>query len=140
VESRHFAEYSLRMRLPVITASILLLTSACATMQHASLEDRTLPYGCSDIVAVGSVTNRAYEPVANNDDLIGHGWISATLHVRKTIRGASLPAALPVRYFAHTYMRQGRDFLLVLKRDGAGYEIAAGQLMSARPLLASHCT
>jgi integration host factor subunit beta len=128
------------MRLSAVTASGLLLISACAAMPQASLENRTLAYGCSDIVAVGSVTNRAYEPVGNNGDLIGHGWISATLHVRRTIRGATLPAALPVRYLAHTNMRQDRDFMLVLKRGGAGYEIAAGQLMSARPLLASHCS
>jgi hypothetical protein len=36
-------------------------------------------------------------------------------------------------------MRQDRDFMVVLKHGSSGYEIATGQLMSARPLLASHC-
>ena len=127
------------MRLVLVALTITLLTAGCATVPQASLEDRTLSYGCNDTVVVGTVTNGAFVPVEANDDILGHGWVSATLHVRKVIRGASLPAALPVRYFAHTYMRQDRDFMFVLKHSGTGYEIATGQLMSARPMLASRC-
>jgi hypothetical protein len=108
-------------------------------LPDASLEDRTLSYGCNDTVVVGRVTNGAYQPVQSENDILGHGWISATLHVRKIVRRTNVPANLPVRYFAHTYMREDRDFMLVLKRSAGGYEIATGQLMSVRPLLASHC-
>ena len=127
------------MRLRIIPASAMLLSAACATVPQASLEDRTLSYGCADIVVIGSVKNGSFEPVQSDNDILGHGWISATLHVQKVVRGAGLPAFLPVRYFAHTYLRQDRDFMLVLKRSGTGYEIKTGQLMSVRPLLASHC-
>lgn len=127
------------MRLPILSVTASLLMAACATGQEASLEDRTLPFGCSDTVVVGRVENGTYEPVESENDLIGHGWISATLKVRKVVRGERVPPVLPVRYFAHTYMRQGRDFMLVLGRTGAGYEIKIGQLMSVRPMLASSC-
>ena len=127
------------MRFPILPASALLLSAACATVPQASLEDRTLSYGCNDMVVVGRVKNGAYQPAQSENDILGHGWISATLHVRKVVRGAGLPAVLPVSYFAHTFMRQDRDFMLVLKRSDTGYEITTGQLMSVRPLLASHC-
>jgi hypothetical protein len=126
------------MRLPVSAVAATLVTAACATVPRASLEDRTLTYGCNDTVVVGAVTNGAYEPVHDND-ILGHGWISATLHVRNVVRGAAVPANLPVRYFAHTYMRQDQEFMLVLKHSSNGYEITAGQAMRMRPVLASHC-
>jgi hypothetical protein len=127
------------MRVRIIPVSAVLLTAACATVPQASLEDRTLSYGCNDIVVVASVRNGAFEHVQIANDILGHGWISATLHVRKVVRGPDLPAVLPVRYFAHTYMRQDRNFMLVLKHSGSGYEIRTGQVMFLRPLLASHC-
>ena len=127
------------MRFGFLILSITLLSSACATAPQASIEDRTLPYGCNDTVVVGTITNGAYEAVKSNEDILGHGWISATLHVRKVVRGERLPETLPVRYFAHAYMRQDQDFMLVLKHTGVGYEIVTGQLMRLSPLLARHC-
>jgi len=127
------------MRFLILSAAAVLLTAACATAPEASLENRTLPFGCSDIVVVGRVTNGAFQHVEIENDLLGHGWISATLSVRKVVRGGPISSVLPVRYFAHTYMRQDRDFMLVLERVGTGFEIKTGQLMSVRPLLESHC-
>ena len=127
------------MRPALLTVTISLLSAGCATVPEASLEDRTLSYGCKETVVVGTVTNGAFAPVEANGDILGHGWVSATLHVRKVVRGERLPAVQPVRYFAHTYMRQDQPFMLVLKHIGAGYEIKTGQLMRLRPLLASHC-
>lgn len=117
----------------------MLLTVACAAGQEASLDDRTLPFGCSDTVVVGRVENGEFEHVEIENDLLGHGWISATLKVRRVVRGERVPPVLPVRYFAHTYMREDRDFMFVLGRTDAGYEIKTGQLMSVRPLLATSC-
>jgi hypothetical protein len=123
----------------MVAVSAMLLTAACATAPQAGLEDRTLPYGCNDTVVVGSVKNGAYEPVKFENDILGHGWISATLYVRRVVRGTALPPVLPVKYFAHASMRQDQDFMLVLKHTRTGYEITTGQLMSVRPLLASRC-
>jgi len=127
------------MRLPFIALTAILTTTACATVPQASLADRTLAYACNDTIVVGTVENGVYEPVKPSPDVLGHGWISAMLHVRKVVRGERLPAVLPVRYFAHTYMRQDQEFMLVLKHTATGYEITTGQLMRVRPLLASRC-
>jgi hypothetical protein len=123
----------------ILFAALLLIATGCATAPEASLENRTLPFGCDDSVVIGTVENGAYQPVESKTDILGHGWISATLHVRKSIRGTPLPSVLPVRYFAHTNMRQDRDFMFVLKHTGAGYEITSGQLMSLKPRLANRC-
>src|SRR5437764_11777911 len=127
------------MRPLILSTAVLLITAGCATAPRVSLEVRTLPFGCDDSVVVGTVENGAYQPVESENDILGHGWISATLHVRKVIRGTPLPSVLPVRYFAHAYMRLDRNFMLVLKHTGAGYEITTGQLMSLRPRLANRC-
>ena len=127
----------MRPALPMVTLS--LLTAGCASVPQASLKDRALSYGCNDSVVIGTVTNGAFAPVEANGDILGHGWVSATLQVRKVVRGQRLPAVQPVRYFTHAYMRQDQPFMLVLKHIGAGYEIKAGQLMRLRPVLASHC-
>ena len=117
----------------------MLLTAACVTASPASLEDRTLSYGCNDIVAVGNIENAAYAPSPSDNDLIGRGWITAKLHVRRTVRGGPLPPRLPVRYFAHTYMREDRDFMFVLTAADGGLEVATAQLMSAHPRAVSTC-
>ena len=122
-----------------VTLSVALLAAACATVPHASLENRTLPYDCKDTVVVATVRNGTYESAKSNDYILRRGWVSATLHVRKVVRGERLPAVLPVRYFAHSYMREDKEFMLVLKRARTGYEVEAGQLMQVRPLLASRC-
>jgi hypothetical protein len=98
-----------------------------------------LPFGCNDLVVVGTIENGPSDPVQSQDDILGHGWTSATLKVRKVIKGPRIPAVLPVRYFSHALMREDVEFMLVLKRAGAGYEIATGQRMALRPRLASRC-
>jgi hypothetical protein len=127
------------MRLSVLSVTIMMLIAGCAAASPVSLEDRTLSFGCDDIVVVGSIVNGAYQPTEADNDVIGHGWISATVKVRHVIRGTRIPSVVPVKYFAHAYMREGQDFMLVLERADAGYEIATGQLMSLHPRLASRC-
>lgn len=127
------------MRPTVIAASVVLLTAACTVVPKASIEDRTLSYGCNDIVAVGRIKNGAFEHVQSDNDILGHGWMSGTLRVRRVVRGASLPALLPVRYFAHAPLREDRDFMFVLRHTSTAYEITTGQSMSVHPLLTSQC-
>jgi len=128
------------MRHPILSLMVVLMTAACASRPQVSLEDRILPFGCNDIVVVGRVQNGSFELDKSEDDLIGHGWILATIKVRKVVKGADIPPILPVKYFAHTYMRQDSDFMLVLERAHSGvYEIKTGQLMRLRPKLASSC-
>ena len=100
---------------------------------------RILQYGCSDTVVVGTVTDNVYGPEGSTGNLLGNGWISASLHVGKVVRGEQLPAILPVSYFARTAMQRNEEVMLVLKQTAGGYEIRAGELMRERPMLASRC-
>ena len=128
------------MKYAIVALPLCLLTVACVTMDTASVEDRTLPFGCDDVVVVGRVKNSGFSPVQRDTDFIGHGSASAAITVRKVVRGPELPQIIPVHYFAHTYMREDRDFMLVLRKSQNGaFGIESGQLMSVRPRLAARC-
>jgi hypothetical protein len=127
------------MRLSTLCLSVILLTTGCASAPKASLEARTLGFWCDDVVVVARLENGTFTPVKSEDDILGHGWISATLKVRKVVRGASVPSTLPVKYFAHTYLREDRDLMLGLTRTRDGdYKITTSQVMWF-PILAKHC-
>lgn len=114
--------------------------SACSTMQQVPDEDRNLSYGCDEVVVIGRLSNQtASEAVPIEGDVIGHGWMEADLLVGRIVHGRRLPEILPVRYFAHTFMRGDRNFMFVLKKTSKDYEVTAAQLMSARPLATSTC-
>lgn len=141
VECGRPAHYHQKMHRTIIALTAVAITSACSTVSPVPIEDRTLSYGCSDAVAVGRLDNGAYETRSGSaDDLIGYGRFAATLNVRRVVSGASLPATLPVRYFAHTYMRDDRDFMFVLTPVDGGFEIASAQLMSVRPRAVRDCS
>ena len=128
------------MRRVVSTLSAVALISACTTVSSESVDDRTLSYGCSDIVVVGRVENdSANQASYSSDDLIGHDSFSAELRVRRVVSGSSIPASLPVKYFAHTYIRGDRDFMFVLTPVDGGYAIATAQLMSNKPRAVRCC-
>ncbi|MDQ0250505.1 hypothetical protein J2W22_002569 [Sphingomonas kyeonggiensis] len=124
--------------------AILLIAGLAAVPgapEQAGAQDHALAYGCDDIVVVGRLKNGGWGHVEIADDLLGHGWASATLKVRKRVYGAPGASVIPVRYFEHAYLREDRDFLFVLtKADGGTYEVVGKKLMSARPRLAMSCT
>jgi len=104
-------------------------------------DKRTLSFACSDWVVVGRVKNGEFHSADGPDDILGRGWIDATLEVGRVVKGSQTAPTLHVRYFAHTYMRSDQDFMLVLSSqpDGA-FLIRTGQLMSAHPKLAARCS
>lgn len=124
--------------------AILLIASLVVIggkQEQTKGQDPAHAYRCNDIVVVGRLKNGAWEHVEIIDDLLGHGWASATLKIRKRVRGVPPAAVIPVRYFDHTYLRDDRDFMFVLRKaDDGGYVIATAQLMSAHPRLAEPCT
>ncbi|HEX7820160.1 MAG TPA: hypothetical protein VF463_06030 [Sphingobium sp.] len=128
------------MKLKTLPLVMAALTPLSAKAQPITIEDRALPYGCSDIVVVGRITNGEYTPVHDDDDIIGHGLIGAHIKVKRLLKGANLPSLLPIRYYAHTYMRDDRDFMFVLSGNGTdGFEIRHAQLMSVRPIISVEC-
>lgn len=119
---------------------VAALTPLCARAQPATIEDRMLSYGCEDTIVVGRIRNGDYAPVHDEEDIIGHSWIDAQIKVKRVVRGARQPSWLPIRYFAHTHIRDDRDFMFVLSGDSvAGFEIKQAQLMAVRPMIRANC-
>ena len=116
------------------------LMASCVTNDPISTEDRTLAYGCDDVVVIGHVRNGSYSPIKDGDDILGRGKVTATIRVRKVVKGPKLPPLIPANYVAHGEMREDRNFMLVLSRacDGT-FSIQTGQLMPVRPRLAVRC-
>ena len=122
-------------------AILLSLTLTVSTTAEATAdEDRTLPFACGDVVVVGTVHNRKIDAIEDQGDALGHGLASATIRVRRVIRGPKLPSLIPANYLAHAYLRENQEFMLVLsKGDHGRFSIETGQLMSAHPRLAARC-
>lgn len=121
---------------PLLLAS--LMTVACTTFSSA--DDRILQYGCDDIVLIGRLKNEDYEAAYIEDDLLGHGWATGRIKVRKVVKGKDIPSFVPIRYFAHTYVREDREFMFVLSRSDSNlFRVETAQLLSARPRLAAKC-
>ena len=121
----------------LIFGAMTVPSSSAFSQPH---DDRTLAFRCSDEVIIGTVQNEGWQHVEIADDILGHGWADATLRIERVVKGMRLPSTIHVRYFGHTYMREDRDFMLVLRRDTLGkYIIVTGQTMSAHPLLAVDC-
>ena len=128
------------MRIASLALASGIYLAACATIESASDEDRTMAFGCDDAVVVGRLSNQsADEFVPRSDDLIGHSWMEGILHVRRTVRGAKLSGDVKVRYSAHSFIREDQSFMFVLSRSNMGYMIETAQLMSLNPRVISAC-
>ena len=87
---------------------------------------RHQPSGTRDLIVIGRVENLDYKPVYDPEDVLGHGWISARLHVTRALRGSAPASVLSVRYFAHSYRYGDGDVRLHLRRwDNTTYAICA---------------
>lgn len=68
-----------------------------------------------DFIVIGRLENTRYEHVDDPDDLLGHGWFYAKLHVKRLERGTLPDQEISVRYFAHTWLRDDVDFRFRLR-------------------------
>ena len=129
------------MKSKLLLATIVLGAAAPASA-HARTDDVTVTYQCSDLVVIGRFQNLEYEHVDLEDDILGHGWVTARVTVRRVLAGRPEARVVPVRYFAHSYFRRDRDFMLVIQRAGtAGNLIRSAHMMTGgrRPRLARTC-
>ena len=118
-----------------------VLAWAPATVQPAVAAE-VQSYGCNDLVVVGRMQNLSFEHVEIADDILGHGWFSAHVKVRRALKGRAPEPVVSIRYFAHTYMREDRDFILDLKAAGGDvYELREATLLARKqiPHLAAAC-
>jgi hypothetical protein len=108
-----YAHMGLARRLGLIAVSLAVVTPTVVAARHNTRSSK-------DLIVIGTIENLAYEHVDVPDDMLGHGWITARLHVVRVVEGKSPSSTLTVRYFAHTYMYGDRElrFHLRLGRDG----------------------
>ena len=91
---------------------LMSVLAACATLPVQS--------NTSHIVVLGRLSNQTYEPVGIEDDILGHGWISAELSIDRVIEGEISERRIPVRYFSHAYYREDKSMKFRLKRTEEG--------------------
>ena len=122
------------MRALLITFSLFLAAPAMAA-------EEPVTYGCDEMVVIGRLENLDYEHVELKDDLLGHGWMNARIHVRSVVKGADRRRVLPLRYFGHTYLRHDRTFMLVLSPQEGAYGLTSATMLRgwSRPKLEAAC-
>src|SRR3546814_18720970 len=64
-----------------------------------------------------------YESTNDPDDLLGHGWMTAKLHVARVLSGPRLPPVIIVQYFGPTFIKDGKMPLKLRPRNGEIYQI-----------------
>ena len=105
------------------------LTAACLLVAISQIGEAANS-AQNDLVVRGRLNNQSYEHVDVPDDILGHGWITARLHVRRVLKGRLLHSrtVLTVKYFAHTYMREDREFRFHLRPTEDGTYVVCAQL------------
>jgi hypothetical protein len=77
-----------------------------------------------DLIVIGRLENLGSEPADYDpNDLLGHGWFSANLHVSRVESGELSGRNVPVRYFGHTTLREDVIFRFRLRAEEGGYLI-----------------
>ena len=107
------------MRLPGLRAGWFVLGMASAHGVAASARPpEQVDYVCGDVVVIGRFENNGdYEHVQIGNDILGHGWMTASVNVTTLLAGIRPRHPIVVRYYGHTYFTEHRDFLLVLYRE-----------------------
>ncbi|MDB5695257.1 MAG: hypothetical protein JWN21_800 [Sphingomonas bacterium] len=101
-------------------ALIAALSSASSCASTELARDGFDQQSPRDLIVLGRIKTLSYEATNDPDDILGHGWITAELHVRKVISGKPPSRSLIVRYFAHSTFRDDRTFRLRLRRIESG--------------------
>ncbi|MEQ1538308.1 MAG: hypothetical protein ABL928_05235 [Sphingorhabdus sp.] len=124
-----------------LKTTIALLCAVSIAGETVNANPNVVTYNCSDVVLTGKLTNwRDYEHFDIPDDILGHGWMTATLRVSKILKGQNADSKITVRYFGHTYLRDNTKFLFVLKPLSDGrYRIISQRMTKQKPKLADTC-
>ena len=98
-----------------LLASLAALTAACATTPA--------PAPTEIAEGVGRLENLSYEWDGDPDDLLGHGTVTARLHVQRVIHGRVSGRVIDIRYFGHSYISDQKPVRFRIKRMPQGYYI-----------------
>lgn len=126
----------------LLVLGAMIIAALWATVADAKSRERDdIAYGCNDLVVVGRLVNQDYQHVEVEGDLLGHGWVTADVKVNDVVFGHTRARKLPVRYFAHTYMRDDRDFVFVLRpAENGRHLVRTARLVEYDPELANRCS
>lgn len=126
----------------LIVLGAMINAALCATVADAKSRERDdIAYGCSDLVVIGRLVKQDYQHVEIEDDILGHGWVTADVKIDEVVFGHTRARKLPVRYFAHTYMREDRDFIFVLRpAENGRHLVRTADLIENDPELANRCS
>jgi hypothetical protein len=123
-----------------VVAIMVLFTSSLGVAEGSPAHPELISYGCIDVVVIGTLDNLDYQTVDLPDDILGHGWMTANLDVHRQVKGSKANATLPIKYFGHTYLREDKKFMFVLRPASDGtFRIMAAHLIETRPKLAEPC-
>jgi hypothetical protein len=104
--------------------------------------EQLVTYRCEDVVVVGRFHNGNYQHVEIEDDILGQGWMTARIRVRRVLFGSVHERVVPVRYFGHAFYREDRDFVLVIRpMESDRHFIRSAHLVDEgeRPQLQRNC-
>lgn len=123
-------------------AAIVSTCGVTAGKSDASAQDDIVSYACSDVVIIGHVRYQTFTPISDAGDLVGHGHIDMTIDVKRKLAGDIAATTIPASGIAHTFIREDRDFLLVLRPAPEGrYALQQGRILESgdEPSLAKDC-
>jgi hypothetical protein len=105
--------------LAVLISTLLLLGGARTISDWGPTNPQSFKNG--DVIAVGRLKKQNSDLVEPDpEDMIGHGWFTATFHVAHTESGRLPAKVVRVRYFGHTFLREDIKFRFHLRPSGSG--------------------
>ena len=125
------------MRLVLVLLGFLTLVN-CGTSSPRP-EIAPAAYLPGELLVRGNLETLGYESSGDPDDLLGHGWFSAKLHISKVLRGSIRERVISVRYFAHSsfapqpsrpirlYRDQAGNYFICAQPEGSGYRCPSEQ-------------
>lgn len=107
------------------SALLVVTVTSIALCGCSTVSDFGPPTGfetpTGDMIAIGRLKNLRYDPDSfDPDDLIGYGWFYGTFHVSRFEHGDIHRKVVPVRYFAHTHLREDIAFRFRLRPSESG--------------------
>ena len=132
--------------MPSVESSFCLLAICSASLGVSAAAERNEPTStkqtlqCGDIAVFGTLHNNDdYQSAEIPDDVIGHGFMTARVKIRRVIFGKVAGRWITISYFGHTYYRDGITSTFVLRPlpDGLWSLVRAGPKL--KPLAPVGC-
>ena len=142
VENELPVTYAGAMKAGHISPWLVIAAAAAPLSAQSPEEEGPIAYRCDDVVVLGRFNNGHYQRVDIEGDILGHGWMTARIRVRRVLFGSVHERVVPVRYFGHTFYREDRDFVLVIRpMETDRHSIRSANLIDGgeRPQLQRHC-